>query len=290
MNLDDFKEGVFHVWQPDVVSLLKADHHADEADAPWCIGGYASTVNKDRQDEVVVQKGLDFSEFVEHGWFNDNHSQATHDVLGAPDKPDGAVLKADGWFVKGRLFKHYPKARDIYTLAKSMEQEGVDRRLGFSIEGKIVERVGNRIAKALIRNVAITSAPVNTDCTWGLLYKSWATPTELKALDMGFQYPPEAGGAALASEDLEGGELRVLYRCPACAKVFAQQQAIEAHLKRHQMPNTPSADDIKLHKKSLTPACALRVVQEKAPHWDPLTQLAFVNQLVQRFGVEQSDV
>jgi hypothetical protein len=39
----------------------------------------------------------------------------------------------------------------------------------------VLERDGsNRIVRAKVRNVAITNAPVNTDCLWGILSKAFA--------------------------------------------------------------------------------------------------------------------
>ena len=53
-------------------------------DNPLRIGGIVSTDDLDRQQEVILQDGLDFSPFLAHGWFNDNHGQKTGDVLGYP--------------------------------------------------------------------------------------------------------------------------------------------------------------------------------------------------------------
>jgi hypothetical protein len=63
----------------------------------------------------------------------------------------------------------------VWELAKAMKKSGAPRSLGFSIEGKVLERDGgNRIVRAKVRNVAITNAPVNTDCVWGILSKAFA--------------------------------------------------------------------------------------------------------------------
>ena len=36
--------------------------------------GIISTEHRDRQGEVILQRGLDFRPFLDYGWFNDNHS------------------------------------------------------------------------------------------------------------------------------------------------------------------------------------------------------------------------
>ena len=220
MNLDNLENSTFHVWQPNSVSLIKSD--GDDVKS-WKIGGLASTDSIDRQGESVLQTGLDFSDFVHHGWFNDNHQQHTSAAVGVPEM--AKFKKGHGWYVAGYLLKDIPRAKEIYQLAKSLSP--TERRLGFSIEGKILERIGNKIAKALIRNVAITNSPVNTDCSWGLLAKSWATDLEVKALSAG--HVKGAGGNVLVPEDLERDELKYIYRCPECRKSFHSPSGLERH-------------------------------------------------------------
>jgi hypothetical protein len=143
------------------------------------IGGVCSTERLDRQEERVFAKGLLFNEFVEHGFFNDNHSQKTADILGAPKL---AELRKGRWWTEGNLLFDYEPADRVWRLAKSLAKSAIARRLGFSIEGKIVERgFDNRILKAIIRHVAITNSPVNVDCTWDILAKSFAPERDIDA-------------------------------------------------------------------------------------------------------------
>jgi hypothetical protein len=89
-----------------------------------------------------------------------------------------------------------------------MRKSGARRKLGFSIEGKVLERDGrNRILRAKVRNVAITNCPVNTECTWDAVTKSFA---EASAVEDAFERALAAGhgmrtsgGAALRVESLE---------------------------------------------------------------------------------------
>lgn len=199
-----FEEDVFSVWCSAGFSVLEKSGENIEETRP--IGGWASTENLDRQEEVVVAKGLDFSEFVQWGYYNDNHKQDTAAVLGYPRL---ARLSGDRWYTEGNLLKGYPPSDKIWELAKALR--GTPRSLGFSIEGKVVERNGhNRIVKAKVRNVAITNCPVNTDCTWGILAKAFASPAEIeeadakaKALSAGYS-TAAGGGAVLRRESLEG--------------------------------------------------------------------------------------
>lgn len=152
------------------IDLEKAQRQPDPEGYP--IRGWCSTETEDRQDEIVVAKGLDFTEFVEHGVYNDNHKQDTDATLG---EPRIAKLIDNKWWTEGILYKGYPKAERIWELAVAMKSNNARRRLGFSIEGKVLARDGhNRILRAKVRNVAITNCPVNTECTWDAVVKSFA--------------------------------------------------------------------------------------------------------------------
>lgn len=200
----DQKEDLFTVFVPNVVDVL--EKAGEDPEASRSIGGYCSTEDLDRQGEIVVAKGLDFSEFVNFGWFNDNHKQDTSATLGYPRL---ARLEKGRWWTEGNLIPGYPPADQIWSLAKSLQRSGSSRRLGFSIEGKVLQRdFHNKILKAKVRNVAITNVPVNTSCTWSVLVKSFAGPEEIeqaseKSLAAGYQHPATVGGAALRIEDLE---------------------------------------------------------------------------------------
>lgn len=134
------------------------------------IGGVISTDSRDREDETVLQNGLDFRQFIDHGWFNDNHSKETPGAVGYPSKvqfvrkgdtlPDGTIAKANGHWAEGHLLEGHPPADDLWSLAQSLEKTQGRRRLGFSIEGRILRRAGpdrKTIAAAEVRNVAITN-------------------------------------------------------------------------------------------------------------------------------------
>lgn len=206
------------------------------------IGGIASLETKDRQDETILQRGLDFSDFVDNGWFNDNHSKKTAGVVGHPESthfftkgtvlPDKTTAGADGHWVEGYLLEGYKPADEIWDLARSLAK--TDRRLGFSVEGKILKRFKKSdtdkfIASAKVREVAITKCPVLTGSRMEILAKSLQTVENSddtedmdalckrvdaieKALTMGEGSPDtpvgprtgEGAAAILAKESLEG--------------------------------------------------------------------------------------
>ena len=113
------------------------------------IGGIASTEVDDLQGEVALARGLDFRRFLDGGWFNDNHSKKTADVLGYPEDaktfrkgdvlPNGEKAGANGAWVEGYLLDT-PEAKRIWDLGKALQK--TNRRLGFSLEGDILKRAG----------------------------------------------------------------------------------------------------------------------------------------------------
>lgn len=160
-------------------------------------GGLVSTECRDKQDEIVRQVGLDWSEFFGgNGWFNDNHSRSTTGPVGIPVRnslkifergerlPNGRVAPSRGTYVEGILLGT-KRAQEIWEFAKDLEEtnkaltaaglEDHCQHLGFSIEGGIRKRSGpdrKVIASAGIRNVAITNAPVNPETALTMLAKA----------------------------------------------------------------------------------------------------------------------
>lgn len=187
------------------------DHAWKKSDGQMCIGGIVSTAKLDKQDEEVVQRGLDFNPFLEAGWYNDDHKQDRKDLLGYPtaayyvrkgqELPDDTRAKKSGWWTEGYLLDT-AEGRQLWEQVQALRD--TPRKFGFSIEGSVLDRDPtnrNRILRAVVRNVAITHRPVNTD-------------TELVTLAKALQ----AGGAvanpgaapgegfALRGEALEGDE------------------------------------------------------------------------------------
>lgn len=169
----------FVIFTPGCVEIDLSKGSAEDVEKKRPIGGVCSTERLDRQDESVLAKGLDFNEFVQHGYFNDNHKQDTAAILGVPHM---AELRKGRWYTEGNLLHGYEPADKIWALAKALMKSSTSRRLGFSIEGKVIDRgFNNKILKAKIRHVAITNSPVNTDCTWDILAKSFGTREEMEA-------------------------------------------------------------------------------------------------------------
>ena len=193
------------------------------------IGGFCSDESRDQEGETVLSRGLSFEKFLSKGWYNDNHSKKTVDILGYPDYakymkkgeklPGGIISLQNGWYTEGYLC-NTSNGRAIFELGKSLE-DVEERNLGFSVEGKILERKGPSgkiIAKAEVRNVAITGCPVNDNTSMMILAKSLDEVN--KSLEVGQSINPPAqtssgDGFPVRTESLEGQGEKV---CSGCKK------------------------------------------------------------------------
>lgn len=139
-----------------------------EPESKRMLRGLASTSDVDLQDESIVQDGLDLSYFRKHGYINSDHSNLPADIVGEPTK---AEVTSKGLMIECFLYKNHARADQWWSLITAQEASGAKRRVGFSVEGKVIARKGNKITKCWIRNVAITAAPVNTN-SWAEVVKS----------------------------------------------------------------------------------------------------------------------
>lgn len=181
----------------------------------WKVGGYASSSEEDLEGESLIPGGIDFSYFLRFGWFNDDHQKGAAHKIGIPLE---AYVDSKGFYTKGYLLKNIPESKGIYLLMKELATGNHPRRVGFSVEGKVVKQDGNRIVKSWVKDVAITANPVNTS-TYANLVKSLQncdcsiqgdkischckSHKMAKALSAGYQVEGQQNGDALRTQDLE---------------------------------------------------------------------------------------
>jgi hypothetical protein len=181
---------------------------------PMRIGGIVSTEALDADGERIVQEGLDFSPFLQSGWFNDNHGQKSSDVRGYPSTaklvkkgellPTGKRAETRGWWVDGYLLDT-DEGRKIWSLANALSKS--PRRLGYSIEGKVVrrdKRDSDRVTAAVVKNVAITHCPKNHETELVPLVKAMMAGAGI-GTDQAGGDPGDAG--PLRAQSLEGSPL-----------------------------------------------------------------------------------
>ena len=149
----------FKFWCPVEISKAK-DKDGKEV---MRLGGIASTMDKDADGEFLDPSGFDISDFKKSGVVNWHHqaknSPAT--IIGEPRK---AEVRKDGFYVETDLYPTSELAREVYELAEVLQKDSKTRRLGYSIEGSVIERdIQNPkiIKQAKITGLAITHMPKN---------------------------------------------------------------------------------------------------------------------------------
>lgn len=190
----------FEFWCP--VEISKAKN--DKGEEVMRIGGIASTKDEDADGEFLDPSGFDISEFNKSGVVNWHHqaknSPAT--IIGEPSKSE---IRKDGFYVETDLYPSSELAQEVYELAQTLSKDSKTRRLGYSIEGVVLERDPinpKRVTKAKITGLAITHMPKNAQ-TFADIIKGFAgeedEEVEEKSLDT-------EGGAALTKESIAGLE------------------------------------------------------------------------------------
>lgn len=190
-------------------SVIKAEK--DKDGKRW-IQGIASTDHLDLQGETVAQKGIDYTYFLSDGYINDDHKDGPEHKVGEPTE---AKVTKDGFWIKGFLYKGKERSDYWWEHLNALERSDSNRKVGFSIQGKVTRRAGKKIVKCWLQDVAITASPVNTK-TWAEIVKSlnaekWEEnfenlDKEEKALSAG------GDGGALIPESLEGGVKVTTYK------------------------------------------------------------------------------
>ena len=172
------------------------------------IQGIASTDARDLQGEIVKQNGIDFSYFLKHGYFNDDHKPGPEHKVGQPTE---CKVTKNGLWVKGFLFSNHKKSDEYWELMNALSASGSSRKVGFSIQGKVKRRNGREISECWIQDIALTPAPVNTT-TWAEIAKSLSAAkwdfNKSEAPDKDAEDEEKAltaGGSPLVPENLEGG-------------------------------------------------------------------------------------
>lgn len=147
-------EDTFQFFAP-IESFAKAE----STDKRRRIQGIASTDHRDLQGEVVNQKGIDTSYFLKYGYINDDHKDGPENKVG---EPLDCKATPDGLWISAFLYKGKERAEYWWEHLKTLEENKSNRKVGFSIQGKVLKRDGNTIVKCWLQDIAITASPVNT--------------------------------------------------------------------------------------------------------------------------------
>lgn len=182
MNNED--KNKFHFFVP--ADIEKAEDSSSEDRGKMKIKGVASTPDRDSDDEVLDPEGFVLDFFLKSGFLNWHH-RAKEDPAAIVGEPTMAEVRDNGLYIEGELYKDSELAKSIYDLAKTLKDRDSSRRLGFSIEGKVLERdlVDDRkIKKALITGCAITPTPKNPHTIMDVMKgKDTSEPMEYEHLE-----------------------------------------------------------------------------------------------------------
>ena len=170
-----------------MVGLLQKSESIEKSgeDSTRHVRGIISTDAKDRQKEQVIQQGLEFGPMLAQGFINDDHKNGLCDRLGRPTyvasfAEGDNIVGSDGevygvasrptTYMEGYLFKSHNGSSlpsdKFWEMLVKLREENLLHTVGWSIEGSVLHRSGakgEKIAEALVSNVALTSNPVNTD-------------------------------------------------------------------------------------------------------------------------------
>lgn len=159
-------ENSFKFWCP----IEKSQESIDPATGEQImrLGGIASTSDEDADGEFLDPKGFDIKPLMESGMVNWHHQAKGQPatIIGEPSK---AEITPEGLYIETDLYPSSKIAHEVWELANTLEKDSKTRRLGYSIEGRVVKRKSNdknspdykKIVKAIITGVAITHQPKN---------------------------------------------------------------------------------------------------------------------------------
>lgn len=195
---------LFSVFTPFSIDLNKGNDGQveDEEDGKklGMIKGLASTESPDHENEIIVQGGIDWGYFIEHGWLNWEHQPGFDNAIGHPVQINKGKIDSNGkpaTEVLGALWLKDPRAKRIYDNTLALQKAGSARRPGLSIEGAYLARDPNdrrRVTRSRVLNITITGHPMGPDSRFEALARSL-----FKAADIGYQEPAGTTGADAGS-------------------------------------------------------------------------------------------
>jgi len=125
----------------------------------------ASDNSEDADEEVLEPSGFDLTSFLKSGKINlEHYTTRKGDAYYWIGEPIDAKVKNNKLFIKGKLWKEHPLARNFWDVINIMEKSGSTRKAGMSIEGTAIQRDPHnpkRVIKARIDNAAVTLSPKN---------------------------------------------------------------------------------------------------------------------------------
>lgn len=178
------------------------------------LGGIASTMDEDSDGEFLDPSGFEIEDFQKLGVINWHH-QSTKSPATIIGEPSRVEIRKDGFYVECDLYRSSELAREVYDLAQVMQKDSKSRKLGYSIEGSVIERDEENpkiVKKARITGLAITHMPKNPK-TFAEIIKGHTNndfEEEEDEDDKEEKSLSTTSGAALVPESVDGSEKKDL--------------------------------------------------------------------------------
>ncbi len=159
-------ENRFNFWFP--IEKAQEIIDPDTGEVRMLLGGIALTADEDSDGEFLDPKGFDIEPLLKSGMVNWHH-QAKDQPAAIIGEPIKAEIRPEGLYVETELYPSSKIAQEVWQLAQILEKDSKTRRLGYSVEGKVLKRKSEdknspdykKIQKAIITGVAITHQPKN---------------------------------------------------------------------------------------------------------------------------------
>jgi len=162
--------------------------------------GVASDGSKDSDEEEIDPNGLVFDRFLSEGLINYEHLSKSGGPRYFIGEPVEAKVQNGKFFIKAKLWKGNDIAENLWDTLLIMKANNSKRKLGWSIEGKTLERNAlnnKKINKAMLTHCAVTFMPKNyntyADIIKGEQKYDYIIP-EVELSDSKYIYEFEDGG------------------------------------------------------------------------------------------------
>lgn len=155
------------MWFP----LWKSAEESHHGERQRIVYGPISAEVPDGVQDVVVQDGMDCEPLLKDGYVNWDHLDGPQHLIGEPLSVEPARLNDRGELdphgtipaTVGRmlLYQGHPPSDAVWSLVQAQERTPHSkRRIGFSVQGEILEKQGHQISKSRIRHMAMSHQPL----------------------------------------------------------------------------------------------------------------------------------
>ena len=127
-------------------------------------------------------------------------------VIGEPTKVE--FRKGKGLYLEAKLYPDSEMAKKAYELARVLNQNSTKRQLGWSIEGKVVERDPKNpsiVLKSKITGCALTPMPINPNTFVNIIKGFTEDDADVSAIEA-VQSEGNGGGTKILMKSIEMGE------------------------------------------------------------------------------------